>query len=154
MQGIRIIEIPDCKMVSSGIGVFGEERFDVFFNWFTALPKTIFPKDFLFWDGDSGGFHWLYLYDEGMNTPAGYEIIDFKGGLYAIATDIDQQTDMDALDAERDVFLKANGFQVDESRPRMGNIITSPRASGILGYHQMDYYTPVESIQAHFSEWQ
>jgi hypothetical protein len=30
METVRIIEIPDCKMVSSGIGMFGEEKFDSF----------------------------------------------------------------------------------------------------------------------------
>ena len=148
MQGIRIIEIPDCRMVSSGIGMFGEEKFDVFFKWFSSQPKTIFPKDFLFWDngehGGSGGFHWLYIYEEGMDTPQDFAVIDFKGGLYAVATDIDGQTDMAFLDAARDEFLKANGFAVDESRARMGNIITSPLAEKIMGYNQMDYYTPIK----------
>ena len=150
MQGVRIIEIPDCKMVSSGISMFGEERFDVFFKWFTSQPKAIYPKDFLFWDagesGGSGGFHWLYIYEEGMEPPKGYDVIDFKGGLYAVATDIDQQTDMAALDEDRDAFLRENGFTVDESRPRMGNVITSPGAEKILGYNQMDYYTPIKPL--------
>jgi len=144
MQGIRIIEIPDCKMVSSGIGMFGEEKFSGFHEWFSSLPKTIFPNNFLFSDG--GGFHWIYVYHESMDTPEGYDIIDFKGGLYAIATDIDGQTDIVALDAERDEFLKANGFEVDESRSRLGNVITSPLAQEVMGYSQMDYYTPIKSL--------
>jgi len=148
MQGVRIIEIPDCKMVSSGIGMFGEEKFTGFANWFSSLPRAMFPKNFLFWDGGehgvSGGFHWIHIYEPGMNVPEGYDIIDFKGGLYAVATDIDQQTDMAALDAERDEFLNANGFEVDSSRQRLGNIITAPRAQEIMGYNQMDYYTPVK----------
>ena len=27
MQNVRVYEMPDCKMVSSGIGMFGEEKF-------------------------------------------------------------------------------------------------------------------------------
>ena len=95
MQGVRIYEIPDCRMVSSGTGQFGEEKFDRFSEWFSTLPGSTFPKDYLFWNGE--GFEWLYLYEEGMEVPEGYEIVPFKGGLYAVATDIDQQTDMDAL---------------------------------------------------------
>ena len=144
MQGIRIIEFPDCKMVSSGIGMFGEEKFGKFYEWFTSQPVTIFPKNFLFSDG--GGLNWIYLYDEGLDVPADFDIIDFKGGFYAIATDIDQKTDMAALDAGRDEFLKANGFAVDESRPRMGNVITSVKANEIMGYNQMDYYTPIKAV--------
>ena len=30
METVRIYEIPDCKMVSSGIGMFGEEKFTKF----------------------------------------------------------------------------------------------------------------------------
>ncbi len=52
MQGIRIIEIPDCKMVSSGTGMFGEENFDRFHKWFSSMPSGIFPKDYLYFDGN------------------------------------------------------------------------------------------------------
>jgi len=138
-------------MVSSGIGMFGEEKFEGFAAWFSSLPATMFPKDFLFWDGGehgvSGGFHWLHIYEDGMSTPDGYNIIDFQGGLYAVATDIDQRTDMTVLDAARDEFLQANCFVLDERRPRLGNIITSPAAQKILGYSQMDYYTPIKPQQ-------
>ena len=94
METVRIYEIPDCKMVSSGIGMFGEEKFTNFHSWFSSLPHTIFPKNFLFWDGEygkSGGFHWLQFYENWMNVPEEFEIIDFKGGLYAVLTDIDQK---------------------------------------------------------------
>lgn len=43
MQGVRIYEIPDCKMVSSGIGFFGEEKFERFGKWMTEQPRSIFP---------------------------------------------------------------------------------------------------------------
>ena len=148
MQGIRIVEMPDCKMVSSGIGMFGEEKFTAFHDWFSALPPVMYPQNFLFWedgkDGGPSGMHWLQKLEANMSAPEGFEVIDFKGGLYAVATDIDQQTDTDALDAERDAFLAKVGLVVDESRPRMGNVITSPAAEKILGYNQMDYYTPVK----------
>lgn len=34
------------------------------------------------------------MYEAGMNVPEEFEIIDFQGGVYAVATDIDQQTDL------------------------------------------------------------
>ena len=148
METVRIYEIPACKMVSSGIGMFGEEKFDRFSGWFSSLLRTTFPKDFLFWDGEygkSGGFHWLYQYEEGMDVPEEFEIIDFKCGLYAVLTGIDQKTDMDALNTIRDEFLETHGFEIDKSRYELGNIITSPSAEKILGYNQMDYYTPIKA---------
>jgi AraC family transcriptional regulator len=147
METVRIYEIYDCKMVSSGIGMFGEEKFERFGKWFSSLPKTTFPKNFLFWDGEhgkSGGFHWLYQYEQGMDVSDEFKIIDFKGGLYAVLTDIDGKTDMDALNTQRNTFLETHGFEIDKTRPELGNIITPPSAEKILGYNQMDYYTPIK----------
>lgn len=143
MQNIRVYEMPDCKMVSSGIGMFGEERFEMFSEWISLQKRGLFPKDFLLCDNN--GFQWLYIYDEAMNVPLEFEIIDFKGGLYAVATGIDQRTDRDLMNKETDIFLNENGFCRDTSRSELGNIITSPLAKTIMGYEQMDYYTPIKS---------
>lgn len=148
MQSIRFIEIPACKMVSSGIGMFGEPKFDRFDAWFSAQPRSIFPKDFLFFDStpEKQGFHWVYLYDASLTVPEEFDIIDFPGGLYAVATDIDQKTDMDVMNADVDAFLQANRLRRDSSRPELGNIITSPAVKKVLGYEQMDYYFPVTPL--------
>ena len=142
MQKVRVLEMPDCCMVSSGIGMFGEERFEAFEAWMSSQKRSLFPKDFLFWE--QTGFHWLYLYEEGMTVPEEFEIVDFTGGLYAVTTGIDQQTDRKAMESEIDRFLNENGFERDASRPELGNIITSPLAKQALGYEQMDYYTPIK----------
>ena len=141
MQGVRIYEMPSCKMVSSGVGMFGEDRFERFSEWFSAQKAGMFPRDFLFWDGS--GFHWLYLYEDGMDVPEEFDIIDFEGGMYAVAADVDQKTDMELMKREVDAFLSDNGFERDSSRAELGNIISSPRIQKIMGYEQMDYYFPV-----------
>lgn len=143
MQGVRIYEMPKLKMVSSGIGMFGEEKFERFMGWMSSQKRDLFPKDFLFFEGN--GLHWIYIYEEGMNVPEEFDIIDFEGGLYAVTTDIDQKTDTEAMKIEVDEFLKANGFERDLTRPELGNIITSPLVQEILGYEQMDYYTPIKA---------
>lgn len=143
MQSIRIYEMPACKMVSSGTGMFGEEKFDQFEQWFSSQKRSLFPKDFLYWDGN--GFVWLYMFEDGMVIPPEMELIDFQGGLYAVATDIDQKTDMELLNTEMDQFLSENGFERDATRSELGNVITSPLAQEIMGYAQMDYYTPVKA---------
>lgn len=143
MQSVRIYEMPDCKMVSSETGMFGDGKLESFDNWFSRQKRSLFPKDFLFWDGS--GFRWLYLYEEGMDVPKEFEIIDFKGGLYAVATDIDEKTDMEAMKKEVDIFLDTNGLERDLSRKELGNVITSPAARKIMGYNQMDYYSPIKA---------
>ena len=80
-----------------------------------------------------------------MEVPAEFGVIDFTGGLYAVTTDIDQKTDIDALNAQVDEFLNANGFERDKSRPDLGNIITPPAARETMGYSQMDYYTAIKA---------
>lgn len=147
MQNIRIIEISNQKMVSSGVGMFGEEKFEQFDEWFSSQPRGIFPKDFLFWDNSSKekeGLHWLYLYDEGMTVPEAFEVIDFDGGLYAVTTGIDQKTDREKMNEAVEGFLAENGFERDLSRPELGNVITSPAAKEIMEYDQMDYYAPIK----------
>lgn len=142
MQKVRIYEMPDCKMVSSGVGMFGDEKFEAFNEWLSLQKRCLFPKDFLF--GDGNGYHWVYMYEDKLNVPDEFDIIDFKGGLYAVVTGIDQKTDMDLMNAEVDKFLNDNGFERDTSRSELGNIITSPNAQKIMGYEQMDYYTPIK----------
>lgn len=143
MQSVRIYEMPAYKMVSSGVGMFGEHHFNQFEAWFSSQKQSLFPKDFLYWAGD--GFIWLYMFEDGMAVPPEFEVIDFQGGLYAVATDIDQQTDRALMKAEVDQFLRANGLKHDPSRPELGNIITSPLAKKVMGYEQMDYYFPVQA---------
>lgn len=44
MESIRIYEIPACKMVSSGVGMFGDDNFDRFDAWLASakgLPTAL-----------------------------------------------------------------------------------------------------------------
>lgn len=123
--------------------MFGEGNFNLFDEWLSSQKRGLFPKDFLYWAGE--GFVWLYMYEDGMNVPNEFEIIDFQGGLYAVATDINQKTDKGLMGTEMDKFLSENRFERDASRSELGNIITSPLAKGIMGYEQMDYYIPIQA---------
>lgn len=145
MHCIRIYEMPDCQMVSSGIGMFGEDTIDRFDEWFSTLPRGLFPKDYLtsVVNGEEFGFVWMYQYEEGMAVPEEFEIIDFPGGLYAVATDQDNGTDAEAMAAAVDEFLQTYGLDRDFSRSELGNVITPPQAAEVLGFQQMDYYFPI-----------
>jgi len=148
IQAVRIVEIPDCKMVSSGLGMFGEEKFERFGKWFASLPPTIHSKDYLTTSYDEKGVFkgmvWYYLHEEGMDVPAEFEVVDFKGGLHAVSTGIDQRTDIAVMDAAVDAFLRDNNLERDPSRPRAGHVITPPSAREALGFEQMDYFAPVK----------
>ena len=146
MQAIRIYDMPECKMVASPVGMFGEAALDAFNTWMETQPRTLFPKDFLTWDDSDPAhpeFRWYYQHAEGMALPEGAEVVDFPGGMYAVATGIDQQTDKDAMDAAVVEFITRHGLEMDPTRRELGNIITSPAVSAVLGFEQMDYYYPV-----------
>ncbi len=145
MQGIRIMKMPDCKMVSSGIGMFEDEKFERFDRWFSSLPDDMYPRDYLYNIGEK--FCWLYRWNEGMSVPEEFEIVDFQGGLYTVATDIDSCTDFEALRQEIRCFLDTYGLAFDHARPWLGNIITPKLAKELLGYCQMDYYVPIQAKQ-------
>lgn len=146
MQRIRMLDMPPCRMAAFPTGMFGEPTFEAFCAWMEAQERTLFPRDFLTWDDSDPvhpGFRWYYQYADGMTLPAGAEVVDFPGGMYAVATGIDQQTDKLAMDAAVGEFIAQHGLVMDASRRELGNIITSPTVHAVLGFEQMDYYYPV-----------
>ncbi len=44
MQSVRIYEMPACKMVSSGTGMFGEGNFNLFDEWLSSQKEGYFRK--------------------------------------------------------------------------------------------------------------
>ena len=143
MEKVRIYDMPPCKMVSSGRGMFGDGVLEAFSEWFGTQPREMFPKDYLWFDGQ--GFAWYYIYHEGMEVPESFEIVDFPGGLYAVVTGKDNDSESyKAVQNALNEFLSANDrFEKDPDRAELGNIITPPQVAEALGYEQMDYYTPI-----------
>lgn len=146
MEFVRVYEMPDCKVISSGVGMFGDENFNRFEEFLNSQPRGPFPRDFLYYEGEygkNGGFVWIYIYEEGMEVPDGLTLVDFKGGLYAVVTGIDGRSNITEM-AEITAFIKTHGFIRDRSRPELGNVITPPSAEKALGYSQMNYYIPIK----------
>lgn len=144
MENVRIYEIPVCKMVSSQCGMFGDGKLERFDEWFSSLPRTMFPRDFLWYDEEQGGFVWYYIYSNDMSVPDDFNIIDFPGGLYAVASGIDGQDSSEVISVIKK-FIKEKGcFEEDTSRKYLGNIPTPPSAYKVMGYNQMDYYVPIK----------
>ena len=46
MHAVRIIGIPDCRMISSGIGMFGDGVLEKFMTWMEKQPQSIFYRNF------------------------------------------------------------------------------------------------------------
>ncbi len=146
-NGIRIIELPACKMASSrGHSL---EEFD---RWWSALDKEradrFYPRDFMFYDVEAKELIWLYPYPARTTEPVPFGAVDFKGGLYAAAI----SRDGDDIDGERvlsqikEWILATNYFQIDETseRPVFFHVTTSDAAFEKLGYRQLDIYVPIK----------
>lgn len=144
MEKVRIYEMPACKMVSSQCGMFGDGKLERFNEWFSSLPRPMFPKDFMFYDHQQEGFIWYYIYSEGMNVPQDFSIVDFPGGLYAVATDVDGQDSSETITTIKNFIEEKGCFEEDASRSYLDNIPTPPSACKAMGYEQMDYYVPIK----------
>lgn len=147
MENVRVYEIPACKMVSSQCGMFGDGKLEQFDQWFSSLPKTMFPQDFLWYDNKRRGFVWYYMYSEGMAVPDEFSIIDFPGGLYAVASDVDGRDNSGVISVIKSFIKEKECFEEDTSREYLGNIPTPPSASKAMGYNQMDYYVPIKIVK-------
>jgi len=145
MEKVRIYEIPKCRMVSSKCGMFGDGKLEKFDQWFSKLPKSMFPKDFLFFDKKKEGFVWYHMYEENMNVPDDFDLIEFQGGLYAVASGIDGENNTRAIQTIKHFIKNSDCFIEDESRQYLGNVITPPAAEKVMGFVQMDYYVPIKS---------
>lgn len=143
MENVRVYEIPNCKMVSSQCGMFGDGKLEKFDKWFSSFKRPLFPKDYLFFDHDQGGFIWFYIYSDDIEVPEEFKVIDFSGGLYAVATGIDGEDSSEIIEVIKAFIDGSKGFVEDPSRTYLGNIPTPPGARNALGYNQMDYYVPI-----------
>jgi hypothetical protein len=151
-QTVRLITIPDCKMVASGVGKmdWSSPNFKAFSEWFSKL--TLYPSlhayDFVY-DCGGGQLQWLYIYDERMDVPPEFEIIDFKGGDYAVIPYIDNdgQSYVGMMTA-RDKFFYECGLELDDTRWQLGHILSGymTLSRQLFGAGQMDCWFPVRKI--------
>jgi len=75
-----------------------------------------------------------------------FEVIDFKGGLYAVVMSVDEDDEMhgnvnDAIQK----WLETSGFELDKARHGMSTMVSpSDEMKIALGYNQLDIYEPVK----------
>ncbi len=152
---VRIIELPACKMVTSG-PANGPDAFAPegalmrFCEWFTEFDKErvdrFYPRDFL-WSPPDGGFQWGYAVPGMPEDTGGFEVIDFPGGLYAVAISVDADgKDHNRIYKGIQKWVKKSGcFVLDETdnRRSLGNITSPEFVKEIMGYGQMDLYMPI-----------
>jgi len=153
-NNVRIIELPACKMVTSGRATWDKafkpggtmERFD---KWASAHDKTradaFYSRDFM-WGTDDWG-EWGCAVTEIPDHIDGLEVIDFPGGLFAVAVSVDGDgKDHDGVRKSMERWVKDSGCfadDVSDTRFRMGHITSPPATKEAMGYEQMDLYFPI-----------
>lgn len=85
---ILIVEMPPCRMVTSGPLADDKElnRFDeMWMRLASRIADKINPRDFMYHDAKYNKSIWLYLVEEWVTEAhtEGYKIINFSGGLFA-----------------------------------------------------------------------
>ena len=89
---MRAIEIPKFKAVSSGLKsfaeIFGENGFDKWMQAHMHLLKDLIyaSPDFMWHEGDKSVWIWAIKDDVTEKDTSPYEIIEFEGGMYLVAT--------------------------------------------------------------------
>ena len=150
---VRVVEIPRCRMVSSGyFNDLGEVlgSFDIWFSKCDKMRKGISfsPLDFMFFEADGRGM-WLYAVEDWVTEKDtnGYEIIEFEGGLYANAVSIDGDDDIGGrVYMGIKEWIDNSGFELDEREGHrtMCHMIVGEKMNRGLGYKQLDIFVPVK----------
>jgi hypothetical protein len=146
---VRIIELPPVRMVRSGSG-----DLDAFDKWWSGIAaqdrSSLFPKDFMWFNPQLNSLEWLYVLPEGLEDTGGYKVLDFPGGLYAVAACKDAQPDINRTNrlihewvAQSEIFVESTEANDPHARYDMGHVITPMNAKETMGYHQMDLFVPI-----------
>ncbi len=156
LPDVRVVELPPCRMVSSGVET-GEmfapdSRLARFDKWFSEADKKrrdrFFPRDFMWFDEENRGTVWWYALPEDAEAPEGFELADFEGGLYAAAVSKDGDTD-DGLRVYNGIktWIDHGGYFSLDERPghyHMCHIIGTPEIGRAMGYSQLEIYVPIK----------
>lgn len=152
---VRVIQIPKCKVATSGAPDTTNSKVWEFSNWWSDYePKRRYTRyypynDFLFGE-DGGAVWWMMVEDDATSEDCGgYEIINFEGGLYAVHTAIDGDGESNNLVIEKIMkWIETTNFEFDEirgKRYRMGHMINpSDEIKKGLGYHQFELFVPIK----------
>lgn len=104
----------------------------------------------MWFDEESKRLVWYYALPPDIADPEGFDVVDFPGGLYAVAISRDE----DDADGER-VYAgirkwvgDSGAFAVDEGPRRytMFHAITPDEAYRTMGFRQLDIFVPIKVV--------
>ena len=154
LQGVRVIEISKFRAVSSGLAtfdkIFAEGGFD---KWMQANRKIV--KNMIY-DGPDFMWHedgksiWIWAIEDWV-TPADtapYDIIEFEGGMYVVATaNEDDPADLNEVVSGMLQWIKNSGVFESDDRPGhrgMCHMVGCGAIQKALGFAQQEIFLPVK----------
>lgn len=148
---IMIVRIPKFRAVTSGIMTFEELFGGDFGPWqedhnHFFKPVIFDAPDFLC--GKDGNAEWIWAVKDEVTEAdtCPYEIIEYPGGLYAVAVSVDGDGESNnKVRSKTEKWLESTNFVIDSERELMGHMIyVDDEIKEGLGYHQMNLYTPIK----------
>jgi len=156
LGGVRVIEMPRFRAVSSGLRgpdeIFGEGGFDQWMGEHMRLVKTsVFGHAYDFmWPEDETHSVWIWAVKDWVTEEdvAPYELIEYEGGMFVVATaDEDDPKDLNQTVKGMMKWISKSGvFELDE-RPGhrgMGHMVGCGAIQKALGFAQQEIFLPVK----------
>lgn len=148
---IMIVRIPKFRAVTSGLISFEELFGGEFEPWQEAhnhlfKPVIFDAADFLCEKGGKVEWIWALRDDVTKADVSPYDIIEYPGGLYAVAVSVDGDGESNnQVRKKTERWLERTNFVIDNERGLMGHMIyVDDEIKEGLGYHQMNLYTPIK----------
>lgn len=155
LNGVRVIEIPKFRAVSSGLATFDEIFMDDngFGKWIETNSKIvknlIYASPDFMWHEDDKSI-WIWAIEDWVTEKdtAPYDIIDFEGGMYVVATgDENDREDLSGVVGSMVEWINnSDVFKMDD-RPGhrgMGHMVGCGRIQDALGIAQQEVFLPVK----------
>lgn len=151
---VRIIELPKCRMITSGEGDKETlRRFDILWSRLDMKRKDrFFPRDFMWWDEERNVSIWWYAIEDWVTEEdtKGFEIFEFEGGFYAagICRQDDYSDSMRVYEGIKAWVSEHESFELDE-RPghrHLWHVVGPKDTNKRLGYRQLEIFVPIELV--------
>jgi len=155
LNGVRVIEMPKFRAVTSGSEtfdtIFGEGGFG---QWMESrghlFRESLFGHAYDFmWHEEPGKATWIWALNDGVTAAdtAPYDIIEYEGGIFVAATaDETDEGDINEVVSGMIQWIESSVFERDE-RPGhrgMGHCIGCNAANKAMGITQQEIFLPVK----------
>ena len=105
----------------------------------------------MMFDEGNGKLNWFNPLSNKIDPHCGFEIVDFPGGLYAVAISIDKDDD-DGQRVYNEIkkWIQTNHiFELDErlGHYTMFHVITPDDVFNAMGYRQLEIFVPIKVLQ-------